>query len=470
MIHLQALLTALDSETNEEERQSVIMYIAFVHSPHPQFVAQLEDRIGPDIHSNNPLLLAYGCLIARASPKLQQRMTLYLLHRLPHAQENEASLIHHLHSLGNAGAPSSTHTIISYLQHPDENVQLTTISALRFLANETLVQKALTDLLYQPNVPEQHIESVVSSLHYGMEHARENRLQKPYSNELATALVMAAIEHSNGQFDSAIIKYLLTVNTPESKQLAHLLQIVQFEDSSSNSTRVRRGSDWAQSNSVYNLVESLKVRREDKRKYGSFSKSYIWGKKMGSGDGNVQVAVGGFVGVSEAGDYKVFAHAVAEGNCFDRSYRAADFKLLRQKTKSSTHSVLYVMVAGKTLSNIDKRQPSSVCKKYDTSLFKKKTYSLFKLSHTIFVYVGDLKFTVKGSVEMSGGAFMEFCDNRGSVTATLGLTPTVTFKVTAGASANILVSIAQISVCTYNSNKKCLDEYCPQFVSFGQPN
>ena len=110
------------------------------------------------------------------------------------------------------------------------------------------------------------------------------------------------------------------------------------------------------------------------------------------------------------------------------------------------------MVAGKTLSNIDKRQPSSVCKKYDTSLFKKKTYSLFKLSHTIFVYVGNLEFTVKGSVEMSGGAFMEFCENRGSVTATLGLTPTVTFKVTAGASANILVSIAQISVCTYNSN------------------
>ena len=105
------------------------------------------------------------------------------------------------------------------------------------------------------------------------------------------------------------------------------------------------------------------------------------------------------------------------------------------------------MVAGKTLSNIDKRQPSSVCKRYDTALFKKKTYSLFKLSHSIFVYVGTLKFTVKGSVEMSGGAFMEFCDNRGSVTATLGLTPTVTFKVTAGASANILVSIYSTDQC-----------------------
>lgn len=417
------------------------MYIAFVCNPHPQLVAQLEDRIGPDVHTNDPLLLAYGSLIARASPELQQHMTLFLLKRLPHAQENEASLIHHLHSLGNAGASSSARTIVSYLQHPDENVQLTSISALRFLANETLVQEALTDLLLQPNVPEQHLASIVNSLQYGVEHARENRIRKPYNSELATALVMAAIDHSSGQFDSAIIRYLSSVNTPQSKQLANLLKTAKFQEPSSNSTRMRRGTNWSERNSVYDLVEPLRVRQADKRTYGSFSKSYIWGKRMGSSDGNIQVAVGGFIGVSKAGDYKVFTHALAEGNAFGRSYRALDFKLLRQKSKTSTHSILYIMVAGKTLRNIDVRQASSVCKTYDTNLFKKKTYSLFSLRHSIYIYVGTLNFKVEGSVEMTGEAFMKFCENRGSVTANLGLTPTVTFKIKAGASANVLVSI-----------------------------
>ena len=36
---------------------------------------------------------------------------------------------------------------------------------------------------------------------------------------------------------------------------------------------------------------------------------------------------------------------------------------------------------------------------------------------------------------------MDFCENRGSVRAAVGLGPTVTYKIRAGASANLLVSI-----------------------------
>ena len=189
-----------------------------------------------------------------------------------------------------------------------------------------------------------------------MEHARENHLQKPYSIHLAMALVTAAVYRSNGQFHSSIINYLSAVNTPESEQLVQFLKSAPFEDSS-NGTRTRRGTIWSASNSIYNLVEPLRVRQTDMRTY-CYSKSFIWGKKFGVSDGNIQFAGGGFMGASNAGDYKIFARAVAQGTAFGRTYRALDFKILRQKTKRSTRSVIYVMVAGKTLKNLDVRQSS----------------------------------------------------------------------------------------------------------------
>ena len=418
------------------------MYIAFSHNPQPQLVAQLEYLIGSDVHSTDPLLLAYGALIARASPELQQRMTSFLLQRLPHVQTQESSLIHHLHSLGNGGASHAASSIISYLQHPEKNVQLTAISALRFLANETEVQKALTELLSQPDVSEEHVIDVVSSLRYGVQNARENRVEKPYSSELATALVLAAMDQSNDELNSAVIKYLYAINTAEAKQLANILMEVEQTDTSkiSNSTRVTRGTNWDERNSVYNLVEPQKVRKADEKKY-SYRKSYIWGMKMGCKDANIQIAVGGLIGVSKKGEYKVFGHAVAEANAMGLKYTAVDTIVLREKTKSSTISVVYIMVGGKVLRNINEKQDSSVCKTFDKNLFKKKSFRLFKITHSIFVYVGTINFKVEGTIELTGSAFMEFCENTGSVTATAGLAPVLTFKISAGASANILVSI-----------------------------
>jgi hypothetical protein len=433
----KALLEALEKAKSEEEHLSVVMYIAFVRNPHLQLITEIENQIGADVHSNDPLLLAYGCLVPRTSPELQQHMTQFLLKRLQQAGTNEQSLVHHLHSLGNAGSPKSAEAITTYLEHPSTNVQLITISALRYLLNETLVQEALTDLLLRPDITDDHIDSIMSSLKYGLEHARENHVEKPFNSNLASALVLAAIENTEGQFDSSILHYLSAVDTHESHQLAEILQSVPH----SNSTRLRRGTNWADKNKVYDLVEPLNVRMNDQRLY-RYSKNYIWGKKMGVSDGNIQVAAGGFMGVSDAGDYKLFGHAVIEANAFGRRYRALDLKILRQKSRKNTHSVLYIMVAGKTLKNIDVWEPSSVCKKYTTTLRKMKSFPIFRLTHSLYIYVGVLKFRVTGNIQFSNQAFVKFCENRGSSTASAGLTPTATFKIGAKASANILVSQA----------------------------
>ena len=79
----------------------MIVYIAFSEHPQPQFISELEERIRRDHHSPHPLLLAYGALVTKAPPYLQERMALFLLNRLPLAETNISSLIHHIFSLGN---------------------------------------------------------------------------------------------------------------------------------------------------------------------------------------------------------------------------------------------------------------------------------------------------------------------------------------------------------------------------------
>ena len=448
----QALLAGLNGAVTEEERNSVVMYIAFVTNPQPELVTKLENLIGNDVHTNNPLLLAYGAIVDRASPDLQRHMTHFLLNRLPQAETNQASLIHHLHSLGNAKSSQVASIIADYLQHTDHHIQLVAINAVRFVGNETLVQKALTDLLGQPNVSEEHLIAVVSTLLYGIEHAKNYHQPKPYSDELATTLVLAAMNHHNKELHSAIIKYLTAVNTPESRNLATLMNSIEVADSEeySNETRFRRGTNWADSSNrdVYDLVEPLSVRQWDVNTYG-YHKSFIWDKKVGVKDGNVKIAVGGFIGVSKDGGYKVFGHAVAEGHAFGRTARAVDFKMLRQKTKSQTHSVLYAMVAGIVLLNIDEKQESSVCKTYERPLYEGREYKLFSLHHSIFIYVGTLTFGVAGYAQMTGGAFLEFCENDGSITATAGLTPKLTLKVVASGYADIVVSVKPYATDTH---------------------
>ena len=131
LIIFQALLAALNSAVDDEEQEIIMIYIAFTENPQPQMISELEERIGDDTHSTDPLLLAYGALVAKASPDLQQRMTLFLLNRLSFAETNSSSLIHHVLSLGNTESHQAASSIVGYLQHPDHHVQLSSIYALR---------------------------------------------------------------------------------------------------------------------------------------------------------------------------------------------------------------------------------------------------------------------------------------------------------------------------------------------------
>ena len=163
LFQCKALLECLKKAVNAEEVETVTIYIALVANPHPQLVAELENMISSDPHSGDPLLLAYSGIISRASPDLQQHMTLFLMNRLPQAEINSTSLIHHILALGNSASPHVTSSLIDYLGHPDEDVQLTSILAMRFLLNEPSIQKSLKELFTQSHVTEDHITTIAKS-------------------------------------------------------------------------------------------------------------------------------------------------------------------------------------------------------------------------------------------------------------------------------------------------------------------
>ena len=417
------------------------MYIAFAENPHPQTVSRLEVLINSNQMLTDPLLLAYGALISKASPELQQRMVLFLLKRLPHAEGNDSSLIHLILSLGNTESPHVTSSILDYLQHPELHVQLSSIHALRYATNDTAVQKALIALLSQPGASDDHLAVVIQSLQYGIEHAKNNYQVKPYCSKLATVLCLLAINSENNELIAGVANYLENFYTQESDQLIQIMRSAKASGYKNlNSTRFARGTNWAASNSVYNLVASLSSRRADIRNY-PYRKSYIWGKKFGVKKGNVQIAAGGFLGVSRRGDYKIFGRAKAVGRAFGRTKTALDVLVLRQKGRTSTRSRLYAYVIGKTLINLNIRQDSTVCKRYSKPLHRPRNYRLFSFGINIFIYVGTIRISLSAYVKLDTEMYIQFCDNRGSATAAAGLTPTITMTIRASATANILVSL-----------------------------
>ena len=441
----QALLGALDSAINEEEQRTVVTYIAFTENPQPQMISEMEDRIGDDTHSTDPLLLAYGALVAKASPDLQQRMTLFLLNRLALAETNSSSLIHHVLSLGNTESHQAAGSIVAYLQHPNHHVQLSSIHALRYATSDSLVLRALTKLLNQPHVSDEHIATLLQCLLYGVEHASNNHLENPFDVDLGSALLSSVMNTDNEELHLALSGYFQLINSAASKNLLKLMTSPPEGAIYLNSTRLKRGTNWADRNAVYNLVSPLATRRRDLNVYG-YRKAYIWGKRFGVKKGNVQIAAGGFVGVSKSGGYKIFGRAKAIGQAFKKTKTAIDFLVLREKTSRSTRTRLYGEIIGKTLVNINIRQRSTLCKRYSKPLYNRRKYRLFSFKFSIFIYVGTLRFHLAGYVRLNSNLYVQFCEMKGKITAEAGLLTGITMELQAGATANLLVRISNMYI------------------------
>jgi len=439
---LQTLLHAL-LHGNDEEKDSIITHIAFIKNPNLDFVAKLEVLLTKKMATTDSLLLAYGALAATASSSVEQRIVHFLKRRLVQQRESNATttIIHLLHALGNTGSKLTVNLLLDHLTHSNSaEVQIAAIDAMRKLTAQQSIQDAFITIL--ESNPEEHIiEAITNTLVIGLEHSQIMGLHIGENIHLLNALVASALDFSNNtHLHQLILSYLETVNTAEYQRLEKSLE-------KSASKRAKRGTDWDQSSSNYDLVASQSSRRSDVTTYPRH-KAYIWGNRYGPSQINVEFAAGAFGGASnDCDNAKLFGKAVARGNLFSRSTTLAQAEVLLQKDSTRLRAKLYARIGGTVLVNRDYSQDFSTCCLSENRPLRSSRYNVISYTHSIFIYVGTLDFTAGLYAELNVNLRGQICASASvhdPLHGSIAVVPSVSVVPEGSASVTLLVCSSEV--------------------------
>ena len=412
------------------------------------FISRIQEILHSNAEIMDSLVLAYGALASKSAPKVQQQAVEFLLDKLRSVQDNSDSLVHLIHSLGNSASNLTLEPLLDYAASENLEVQLAAIYAVRKHISNAMVQKAFIAILRKSSVQEDQIATITQTLNAGLEHIKlSGSTDNEHSNpELTVALVSAAMAANNQELHDFVAQYLSNLKTEVGAEYAQALQSKYTETSAhgnSTHTRLRRGSDWDASSSLYDLVASRSSRASDENTY-PYHRAYLYGKKFGLSDLNVQFAAGGFAGISsDREDYKMFGRAVAKGYAFGRSATGLDAQLLAEKRNDNRHFKLYGNVIGHVLINIDEqidtvRRASSSCTSRNWPLRRSSRYTLLSFSYGVFILVGVLRFGVTVTAEMNVDARGQLCIGL-PADASATLIPSLTIRAEGSASASLAV-------------------------------
>ena len=423
------------------------------------FISWIQELLHSNVN-NDPLLLAYGALASKSAPKVQQQAVKFLIEKLDHVQESGGSLVPLIHSLGNLGTNLTVDVLLEFVSDKNLEVQLAAMYALRKNIKNPLVQEAFITVLkgLDLHVQGEQIAVMAQTLSAGLEHCSLFGMKLSISPVLNKELASAAMSVKNAEIRSLVAQYFLDLNTPDSTKYA--LVLTTNTRANSTHTRSRRSTNnWDSSSSLYDLVSSHSNRINDENNYPNH-RAYLWGKKFGVDELNVQFAAGVFAGVNNVGfddlresgvgaiNYKLFGRAVAKGHAFGRTKTAFDAQLLNVKNDNTRRLKMYANIVGHVLVDYDsnsetrrKRQSSDPCISRQWPLYSSR-YTLLSFSHSIFIYVGILTIGIDVTAELCGDARAELCANRDiSIDASATLIPEATVRIDGSASASLLVSL-----------------------------
>ena len=393
--------------------------------------------------TRDSLLLTLGALASNSAPEVQQEAVNFLLDKLNSAKDDSDSVVHLIHSLGNSASGLTLDPLLDYANSENLEVQLAAIYALRKHTNTAVVQEAFIAILRKPDVQEEQIATITQTLNAGLEHIKlSGNANNEHSNpELTVALVSAAMEANNQELYSFVAQYLLNLKTEVGAKYAQALQSKYAAASvpgNDTHTRLRRGSYWADSNSLYNLVASRSSRISDMRNY-PYHRAYLWGRKFGVSDLNVQFAAGGFAGISRVNaNYKMFGRAVAKGYAFGHSATGVDAQILNEKRSNRIRLKLYARVVRHVLVNVDQTWTTRYCVSRDWPLYRSSRYTLLSFSKKVFIYVGFLTFGLRVTADMNVDAKVRMCVGL-PADAAATLLPSLTLRAQGSASASLIV-------------------------------
>ena len=418
----------------------MVTHIAFTRNPHPEFIERLKKSIDSSPTSVDPLLLAYGALASDKQDGIQTSVVKDLIDRLERLEATvEFSkklhpLIHNIHALGNTDSELVIETVLKYLNSTNIDVQLASINALKAHSVDQRVQEQLQDFILSAQFQDQ-IEAIVQMLIEALDKVKDKESHNIYVDALASIDFF-----EDSKLHSLVTHYLQKLGTKHALDYDNVLQTVERpdnEDDTFDDARVRRGSDWDASSSIYNLIASYSSRRSDVINH-PLHKAYIWDKKFGISKVYAQMAAGGFAGIKQNGNgYKLFGKVIAQGHAFGRTSTALRAEFLRERTGNSIYQKIYAIVVGKTLVNdAGTLYIPSGCNTYTKNLYS-SSVRIFQFRYSVFIYVGTLDFYVGMTAKLGLKVKASVCET--TVKACASLIPSLTLRAEGGASATILV-------------------------------
>ena len=351
------------------------------------------------------------------------------------APRSALTMIHYIHALGNTGSLFALDTIISFHNHSDLEVQLASISAMRKLIYDPLVEETLYSILQSMPTSYEHVVAIAETLSEGAKYLEEKDVDYTPSLELQTALVASAVQLGDVELVELVLSFVETFETPESEGLVDALLDIK------SSNRGRRGTDWDESNSDYDVVASQGSRAADVQNYANH-RAYIWGKTLGISQANIKLGAGLFMGHHPTcPNLKVFGKAVARANLLRWSWNILHAELLLEKTDSQTRAKLYFKLLNNVLIDISNSTNTFACATTPSgTLYSSPRYNLPGVRYSIFIYVGTLSLYLQPHVRATIDFRTQLCVNNTTLRGFAGIGPRLIFTVEGGVSANLLVS------------------------------
>ena len=419
-----------------------------ISEPHPLLVKAIERRIESVRKESDPLVLAYSTLGSKLLPEAKRSIVYFLKQKM--LQETDGiEKAHLLHAFGNTGCNDSLAIILPYMDSDDLNVKMAATFALRKHISSPIARKKLKVALEDNEM----IETVFEVLIVGTEYISSTVPRRIYiekkreiEEDMVETLVFAvssatAVSNSSSAVEdlqSRVCAYLKSslLSSMEKESLYAQLECHNL---------AKRGTDWDQRKSDYNIVSSLSDRQSDVEKY--IHKAYIWGKKFGVSDLNLKVGAGAFVGFArnvpfEFG-FKIFARAIGAIHVLGNSATFFDAKLLAAISGSETRFVAYVTLIGDVLVNenvrVGSRKRNSDCFRREWPVHQRRV-RIFRLRFDVFIYVGYLTFAVDAYAQFRVNLRAASCCIENGVEISGALVPIPGVSVQGSATATLAVS------------------------------
>ena len=238
------LLHGIENTGERKERNTLAAQVAFIHNPHSHTLQKIEHLITASNEPTDSLLLSYGALASKLPEEAKLQMVNFLLNYVKPIQNN-SDLVHIIHALGNTESNVTNKILVNYLTHPDPNVQLAAVYALRYSMDSTSIQSEIINMLHSKQGSKQFVEMVLRALIAGAEWNGSPKVQ-PIQTELFEALVGSAKDDQS--IFKMLLHYTMLIGESHPPQWTVLL---------SHHANKRGTTKWNSADQLYNLILSM---------------------------------------------------------------------------------------------------------------------------------------------------------------------------------------------------------------------